>query len=327
MIEFFTEIFVKLLPLYFLIIIGYIAGRFLNVERASIAPLLLYIVVPIVVFRGIFLTEINAKTLSYPLFYFLVSVLMSMSFYFIGKKVFDGDKIEAALLSMACSLSNVGYFGIPLVLMLLGDGVLGVAVLLTLGFTLHENTLAYFLVAKGVSGAKAALMRTLRLPTVYAALLAVLMNQLYYRYFLISFPAENTKFVQSIVDTFIKTMDHFVGVLIVLGMLMVGLGLSQIREMKFNWKFINLTLFAQFIVYPALALLFIFLNQTFFHFYNEEVLQIIFLMSLVPIGANTITIASRLKINNGTLSFAVLISTFLSLFVIPFAVILFGKYF
>lgn len=327
MTELFSNILIKLLPLYLLIIIGYIAGRFLKIERAGVAPLLLYIVVPIVVFRGIFITEINTQTLSYPLFYLITSILMSVIFYFLGKKVFNGDKVEAALLSMASSLSNVGFFGIPLILLLFGNEVLGIVVLLTLGFTIHENTLAYFLVVKGASGTKNALLRTLKLPIVSAVLFAVVANQAYYKYFLISFPEEKTKLIQSIVDTLIKTMDYFVGALTVLGMLMVGLGLSQINKIKFNPKFINLSLFSQFIVYPALALAFVFLNNSTLHYYSSEVMQIIFLLSLVPIGSNTLTIASRLKMDNGTLSFAVLISTVLSLFVIPFAVVLFGKYF
>lgn len=313
----FTDIFIKILPSYLIIAIGYLAGRYLGIKRESIAPLLLYVIVPLVTFKGIFQTEINATSLSYPFFYLSISIIIALIFYQVGKLVFNKNKAQAALLSMACSLSNVGYFGLPLIIMFLGEKALGTIVLITLGFTLHENTLAYYLAAKGVEGPKTALLRTLKLPTVYASTFAVLAN-IYYNNFFINLEQTNTvTFINQLIDTALFIMDKCVGALTFLGMMMVGLALSQIKQYHLNKIFLGLSTFSQFIIQPAIAISFVLLNQNYLHYYSQEACQIIFLLSLVPIGANTITISTKLNLDTDTLSITVLASTLMALLTIP----------
>ena len=49
----FQNILFKILPLYLVILLGYIAGRFLEIERKSISLMIMYVVAPIVFFNGI----------------------------------------------------------------------------------------------------------------------------------------------------------------------------------------------------------------------------------------------------------------------------------
>ena len=310
--EVFQALILKLVPLYFIILLGFIAGKWLRVERESIAPLLLYIVVPVVSFKGIVETEISWITLSYPIFFFVVSASLALLFFTIGKKVFnDGEK--AGLLSLCAGLANVGYFGLPLLFLLFDESILGIAVLLMLGLAIHESSIGFFIAASGKHSFKEALFKTLRLPAIYTSLLAVACNLLYKCYPVL-------QFFDPMIDSLDMAMDKFVGAYTLLGMLMIGLGLSQVRTLKLDLQFMSFAFFAKFICYPLMAVIFIIINKYYFPIYDDVVLQILFLLSIVPIGANTITIATELRMDTDTVSITVLLSTLFALVYIPFLV-------
>jgi predicted permease len=293
-----------------MIIFGWIAGKKLNVQRESIAPLLLYIVVPVVTFKAIFLTDLNAKTFSYPLYFFITGTFMAISFFYIGK-MFLSSREQAGLLSLSASLANVGYFGLPLVFALYGEQALGITVLLILGLSLHESFTAFLIAARGKYHLKDALRKTLRLPTIYTSILAVVCNLAYKNYYM---PGT---FWDPVIKSFLDMADKFIGAYSFLGMLMIGLGLAKINKLSFDFKFISLSLIAKYLVFPALALGFIYLDTNFWHFYPRSALDIIFLMSIVPTGANTISIATELDLDTDTVSITVLLSTLFALVYIP----------
>lgn len=306
----FTELFIKLIPLYLIIILGFIAGKQLGVQRESIAPLLLYIVVPIVTFKGIFLTDISLETFSYPFFFLIAGTIMALGFFYIGKNILQ-DREQAGLLTLSASLANVGYFGLPLVFAIYGEKALGITVLLVLGLALHESFTAFLIAAQGKYHFRDALYKTLKLPTIYTSILAVFANLAYKYYY------QPGSILDPIIRSLLEMSDKFIGAYSFLGMLMIGLGLAKITRLEFNWKFISLSLIAKFVVFPALALAFIYLDTNFWNFYSEEARNIVFLMSIVPIGANTISIATELKLDTDTVSITVLLSTLLALWYIP----------
>ncbi len=310
--EVFQALILKLVPLYFIILLGFIAGKWLNVERESIAPLLLYIVVPVVSFKGIVETEITWVTLSYPVFFFLASASLAILFFNLGKKLFN-DREKAGLLSLCAGLANVGYFGLPLLFLLFDESILGVAVLLMLGLAIHESSVGFLVAASGKHSFKEALFKTLRLPAIYTSLLAVICNLAYKRY------PELCCFDPAI-QSLNTAMDKFVGAYTLLGMLMIGLGLAKVRTLKLDFQFISLGFLAKFICYPMLSIAFIVFNKCFMQIYDDVVLQVLFILSIVPIGANTITIATELKMDTDTVSITVLLSTLFALIYIPFLV-------
>ena len=52
----------KLVPLYVLILLGFISGRFIKIQKDTIARLIINIIAPVVIFTGIATTEINIST-------------------------------------------------------------------------------------------------------------------------------------------------------------------------------------------------------------------------------------------------------------------------
>lgn len=317
----FFDLFFQILPLYFVIFLGFIAGKYLHVQRESIAPLLLYIVVPVVTFKGILESDISRQTLSYPLYFLILGMIMSLGFFAIGRSL-GFSKEKAGMLSLCTSLVNVGYYGLPLVLLVIGKEALGISVMLILGLAIHECSVAYLVAASGKYSFWEGVKKTLTLPILYSSIVAVGVNYFYNHYFwriLNHVPdsiQENVVF--PVLSSIGVMMERFTGAYSLLGMIMIGLGISKLNKIEFDLGFMALAYLAKFIIIPGMAVLFIYLNNNYFYFYDELATRVIFLMSLVPIGANTITIATQLKLDVDKVAITTVISTLLGLFYIPF---------
>lgn len=316
----FLDLFFQILPLYFVILLGFIAGRYLQVERESIAPLLLYIVVPVVTFKGILDSDINAQTLTYPLYFLCLGAFMSLSFFALARAL-GWSKEKAGMLSLCTSLVNVGYYGLPLVLLVLGERALGISVMLILGLAIHECSVAYLVAASGKYSFKESLQKTLTLPILYSSIIAIGVNYFNNHYFndLITWlPNTISEGILFPILSSIETMmARFISAYSLLGMIMIGLGIAKLKKLEFDLGFMSLAYLAKFIVIPLIAIAFIALNNNYFHFYDELATQVIFLMSLVPIGANTISIATQLKLDVDKVAITTVISTLLALAYIP----------
>lgn len=301
----FITLLLKLLPLYFMVFLGFVAGKFLEVKKESIATILIYIVSPVIIFNGITSIELTRALIFLPVLFFAVCCLICLLFYYIGGFIWKGS--EKNILAYACGAANTGYFGLPVVLVLFGDKFLGIAVLLILGMTLYDGSLGFFITARGEHTAKEALSKVLHLPVLYAFFAGLIVN-------LLSWPLN---------PIILDMIVNFRGVYTILGMMLVGLGLSQVVKTSLDYKFTALALSAKFIVWPIVAILLILADKSLFHFYNEPIYQVLLLMSIVPLAANTVAYAATLNTHPEKAAVAVLISTLVALIYIPLFVVFF----
>lgn len=300
----FLTLLIKLLPLYGIVVLGWIAGKYLDVKKESIAPLLIYIIAPIVVFNGVITTPLNKATLSLPILFFILACILCLAFYFIGKLIWPGS--EKNILAFTAGTGNTGYFGLPVVLALFGDQLLGIAVLSILGFVLFENSLGFFMTAKGQHSGREALMKVLKLPALYAFFIGLIVS------------VSNIHLVPTVVDA----ITSFRGAYVVLGMMLVGLGLSQVTKASLDYAFTGVAFFAKFITWPLVVGLIIFLDIYFFNLYSSEIYKIMLLMSIVPLASNTVAFATKLNTHPEKAAVTVLLSTIFALIYIPLFVAL-----
>lgn len=296
----------KLIPLYFIIALGYIVSRLFKAEKETIARILIYIIAPIVIFYGTYTVKISFANLTLPLLFYVICSFLSLTFLIIGNIVYKKDSTKN-ILAFTSGSGNTGYFGLPLVLMILGDNSFNLSVLSLLGFIIYENTVGFFIIAKGKHTIKESLIKVIKLPTIYAFFIGLLFNYL------------NIEIGEHI----ITTLESFKGAYTVLGMMIIGMGLANIRREHFDIKFISLSFFAKFIIWPSLILLIIWLDKTFIHLYNDDTYNLLLLLSIVPLAANTVTYATELKTHPNKASIAVILSTLFSLLYIPLIASLF----
>jgi len=303
--EIFFTLLGKLIPLYVVIFLGYIAGRFLNVRKESIASLLIYIIAPIIVFHGVATTKLTPGVLSLPLLFFTIACILSLLFLWIGKSFWKDTTKN--ILAFTAGTGNTGYFGIPVALILFDESAVGFIVIAILGLMLYENSVGFFITARGHHTVKEALIKVVRLPTLYAFFLGVLVQ-------LAAIP-----FGQALSDV----MVSFRGAYSMLGMMMIGLGLASINRFSIDYLFLGLSFLAKFILWPLIMLLVIVFDNLWLRLYTPAIHKVLVLLSIVPLAANTVAFATELKAEPEKAALAVGLSTLFALFYIPLIAVLF----
>lgn len=292
-------LFVKLLPLYVTVALGWVAGRYLEASGKHIAGIMLYIVTPSVVFSGVMAAPLTPRVILLPALVFGFCTLIALIHLAIARKLLtDGS---ASVIPLSVGTGNTGYFGIPVALLLFGEQGLALYIVCMLGTTLFENSVGFYLAARGKYSIRDALVRVARLPSVYAFAAAVALNLS----------------GVSIPEAFVPLFDNLRGAYSILGMMIIGMGIMSFRGLAGNPVFTGLAFFGKFVSWPALALAFWWLDAQLLGIYDLAVHQAIFLISITPIAANTVVIATLLDAAPRQAAGTTLLSTLFALGFIP----------
>lgn len=181
-----------------------------------------------------------------------------------------------------------------------------------LGIILFQNSVGFFITANGKYSFSKSLQKTFLVPNLYAIALAFWLKS----YF-------NLNQLPAFTKDLFKMIDDFTPAYSILGMLIVGLGLAQIKTIKLNKDtnvFVFLSLVFKFILFPILVYAFIIIDRHCFGILNSFTEKVLLLLSLAPIPANAIVIASSLKLNTDKIAIAVMVSNIFALFFIPYLV-------
>ena len=297
--EIFFSILYKILPLYIFVIIGFISGKYLNIDSKGIGKLIIYIIAPFVIFEAITHSNLSLSTFVIPVMAFLLCSFVAYIFYKYGRYIYEDAR--ANVLAIVSAEGNTGYFGIPIALLLFDQKIFSIYILGTLGVTIFENTVVYYLTARGRYTVNESLERLKKLPALYAFLFAII-----FLYFDISLPR--------IMDNFIISMQ---GAYVVLGMMLIGFGISKINNFAFDYKFIGLSFLGKFFVWPLIMIFLILLDYHIFGIYNIEIYRAFILLAIVPIAANTVIFATVLNVYPEKVSSSVLFSTLFGLIYVP----------
>jgi predicted permease len=71
--QLFLFLVAKLIPLYLLIAVGFVAAKYLNAKKETLASLLIYVIAPVVVFYGVATTKLTVSALALPIIFFVFS--------------------------------------------------------------------------------------------------------------------------------------------------------------------------------------------------------------------------------------------------------------
>ena len=126
MVPFFA-LLLKIVPLYMNIGLGYVASKALGTSRDSIARIMFFLINPIIIFNGVLNVKLNAGVLFLPLLIFAISSILCLSFYKLGKGIWNDSSRN--LMAFSAGSGNTGYFGLPLALLLFSDEAEGAYVL------------------------------------------------------------------------------------------------------------------------------------------------------------------------------------------------------
>ena len=292
----------KLLPLYITVGLGWLAGRYLQASGSHIAGIMLYIVTPSVIFAGVMAAPLSPSVIALPFMVFALCSFLALLHLAVARR-WVGDA-SANLIPLSVGTGNTGYFGIPVALLLFGEQALAIYIVCMLGTTLFENSVGFYLAARGRFGVSDCLRKVVRLPALYAFTLAVILNLSD-----IGMP-----------EVLVPLFDNLRGAYSIFGMMIVGMSILSMRGLAGNLRFTALAFFGKFVSWPLLALGFWWLDSQVTQIYDLPVYRAIFLIAITPIAANTVVIATLLNTAPKQVAGTTLLSTVLALVYIPLMV-------
>lgn len=296
----------KLIPLYLIIALGVIAVRKLKVDRQSVANLLIYGIAPFVFFYGAMKADLQGGVVLFlPLMFFIICSGLSLTNLFILKKLRPKDRESNNLLSFASGDGNTGYFGLPVALVIFGSGSFGIMTMCILGFILFESTIGYYIIARTNHSIRDSLHKVIRLPVLYAYALGIAGNLMGYT-------------LHPSIET---VLESFKGAYSIFGMMIIGMGLAYVNFKTIDLRFVLISFFSKFVVWPLIIGGLVLIDKTSLHLYSQQTHSILMLLSIVPLAANTVTFATALKLNPEKAATAVFLSTLAFLIVMPLVIL------
>ncbi len=295
----FSLVFFKVLSSLLSVAIGYLSGRFSNVEKESIASLLFYFVAPIVFFAIPTSTELKFSSLAITALTFVICTgLGFFSYWLYGKFWQDSHR---NMLALSAGTGNSGYLVLPIATIIFNDNTLSIYALGLIGVSVYEASVGCYFCARNVDSFKRSMIKVIRLPLLNSFFLGCTLSLLGFN-------------LPAVLDDFIADMK---GAYSILGMLMIGLALAKIKKFELDTKFTLAAFASKFIFYPVAFNIFILLDKYVLGWYDNEYYNALQLLSLAPLATNTIILASLYKIYPEKVATAVLLSLIFVLLYMP----------
>ncbi|MGB4057819.1 MAG: AEC family transporter, partial [Alphaproteobacteria bacterium] len=227
----FFNLFTNLLPLYALIGAGFLYGRYLRIDIQTLINLVLYLFIPVVVFGFVARVEMQPAYVLLPILVFGISCAIGFSMLRLGRVIY-GDS-QANVLSMCTAMGNLGYFGLPLVLLLFEEKWVGVYMFMLIGGVLYEATAGYYIAARGAFTVRDSLIKVLKFPSIYALLAGMMVN-----YAGVALP-----------EAFWTYWTYAKGGYVIIGMMIIGAALSKTPRLAISPRFLSLVFLGKFVLW------------------------------------------------------------------------------
>ncbi len=305
MLALFTAIFARLLPLYLTMGAGFSLARRSGDITKNLAMLQIYFLAPVVILTNVMKLRVEAELFLLPLAFLTVCLIMSV----ITKLTATALKCDGVpALAQAGGTCNNGYLGIPIATILFPPEWLPLFIFAGVGGTIYENTYGYYVIARGNYSAKDALKKLITLPSLYAMAAGLILGALH-----VTLPAIWEDFAR-----------NALGAYVIVGALIIGFGVAQVRTWKFDWKYLNTALVMKFIMWPLVMMGLLALESQTIGFFTDAHHACLLLISIMPMAANSAAFAALFNITPDRMATAVALSTLLGLILIPLYAILLG---
>lgn len=289
-----------LIPLVLLILLGWLVGKVQEIDLKSISTPLIYAFSPVVAFGSTAQLSFHGTLMLLPLLTLTMAAITGLVSFAIGQKLLR-EKDMCFLLPQATGSGNNGYYGLPLAMALFPPEQVGIYFLVMLGTTLHESTFGYYFVGRGHLTVKHAFQRVIRMPVLYAIVAGLL------------FSALHVPLDASVLKLWEVARGCYVGI----GMMIIGLALSQHKKFAWEGDFIALSMFGKHVIWGLAAAAFIALDCTVFDLFDKTIHTMIAILVITPVGANTAAFAAQHNFKTQIAATVVFVTTVISFAALP----------
>lgn len=175
--ELFSVFANNLLPIMLISAAGFALGKFLNIDSRSVGRLSFYFFSPVLVFNLLITSQLPAaeifKTGLLAVSVMLASGLLTLA----GGWLLHLERPTLVSALITAMFANNGNYGLPLIAFAFGEAALAHSSVYFVFSSLLTNTLGVVIASLGHLDLKQAALAMFKLPTIYAVLLASIINQ------------------------------------------------------------------------------------------------------------------------------------------------------
>jgi len=176
-----TSIFFSILGIYIFILVGYIAKRQFKeqMDERTITLLSVYFLQVFLTFWGLLKRPIDTTLFMTPMIYLGVVIVALMLMLPIVKQLFSDQK-ERSIATVAALIGNTGNLGIPLGIAIFGEESIPYTTVINLANVFFVYTIGVYFYSRGTFDVKKSLLNILKLPILWAAIMAISLNLIGY---------------------------------------------------------------------------------------------------------------------------------------------------
>ena len=166
--------------------------------------------------------------------------------------------------------------------------------------SIFEFTGAFYLAARGLHSIRASLIMVARMPTLHAAILALIV-----KYFNIPMP-----------KVLMSGLNDFTGGYSILGMMIIGMSLAKFDKLVPDWKFIFCSIIWKHLIFAVVTIT---VFSTLFNLTQPEKIVMI-MMACNPLASNISAVATALDVHPEKAACAIMVSTLAALITVPLTI-------
>jgi len=177
-----TSIIFSILAIYIFIVMGFIAKMSFKdeIDDKTITLINVYFLQVFLTFWGLLIRPIDITLLYAPSIYLGIVVIILIISIVVAKKLFDSPK-EYSIATVAAIIGNTGNLGIPINIAIFGEESIPYTTVVNLVNVFIVYTIGVYFYSRGSYDVKTSLKNILKLPILWAAIIAILLSIFEYK--------------------------------------------------------------------------------------------------------------------------------------------------
>lgn len=230
----------SVLGIYLFIVVGFAAKAFFKekIDARTVTLLSVYFLQVFLTFWGLLKRPIDPTLLSAPALYLAITLGTLLLSALLAYRLFADPK-ERSIATVAALIGNTGNLGIPLGIALFGEQSIPYTTVINLANVLFVYSFGVFFYSRGNFDIRTSLLNVLKLPILWAALIAIALNLAGYR------PGETVN----------KTLMMGAYASMVIQLILFGIYLREAGLTRMNVRLIGWVSSVKFLVIPGLTFL------------------------------------------------------------------------
>jgi len=282
---------IAVISIYFFIFIGFIAKkRFSEIDEKSFVIVSVYFLQPFLTIWGLTLKKIDFSIVEVPLFYLLI-IFLALPFTYLLSKF--SAKEDRGIATITALIGNTGNLGIPLSYALWGEMGAFYATILNLTNLFFVYLFGIFFYANRFD--LETTKKILKIPIIYVALIAILIN-----------------YMEIDLSPISQMLEMGAYSSMVIQLIIFGIYTAHIKIKRIDIKLSLIVSLEKFILLPLLGYLILNLIGV-----DEKIAKIIILELSVPIAVNNVNLAALFNNKPEVVAWLIILTSFLYLFIFP----------